>query len=125
MMDSLARDADRLDRRRRIVADCRAAGTEDLRLLADVIDRQAAGDDISVDDFLCWGWAARLEARDGIIREARQRFFPDEPRWTAAQKIARLARTLRRASAGTLDQIALDDPRYLIAAALATGLPLP
>ena len=76
MTANAARDDDRLDRRRRIVADCRASGTADLLLLADMIDRQAAGDDISIDGFLGGGWAARLEARDETIRRAHQKYFP-------------------------------------------------
>lgn len=125
MTRNLARDDNRLDRRRRIVSDCRTAGTPDLLLLADMIGRQEGGEDISIDDFLGWGWAARLWARDEKIRQAHQKYFPSDPPMRAAKKFVRMARDLQRASDRTLEQIGLDDPRHLIAEALQTGLTFP
>ena len=90
-----------------------------------MIGRQEAGDDISIDDFLGWGWAARLEARDAKIRQAHQQYFPSDPPMRAAKKLVRMARDLQRASDRTLEQIGLDDPRRLVAEALQTGLTFP
>jgi len=114
-----------IERRRRIVADCRTAGTRDLLLLAEAIERQSAGDDISIDDFLGWGWAARLGARNQKLCEVHQQFFPADLPTTAAKKIVRLARDLKRANTGTLEKIGLDDPRRLIVQAMKTGLAFP
>jgi hypothetical protein len=103
------------------VAESLTDGDEDQRWLADAI-AEAVKEGGSLDEKLGIRWEQRLGARDALIREVHQRFFPHDTPYAAAVKLAKLAKDVRKTLvAGRLDQIALDDPRRLIAEAIAIG----
>jgi hypothetical protein len=96
-------------------------GDEDQRWLAGAI-AEALNEGASLDEKLGVRWEQRLGTRDALIREVHQRFFPHDTPYAAAMKLATLAKDVRKARiAGRLDQIALDDPRRLIAEAIDIG----
>jgi hypothetical protein len=68
----------------------------------------------------------RLGHRDALLRELHQRFFPEDSSYEAAKKIERLVKEVKKAQQlGKLDQIALDDPRHLIAEAIKARHQIP
>ena len=107
------------------VAASLADGDEDQRWLADAI-AEAIKEGGSLDEKLGIRWEHRLGARDALVREVHQRFFPEDTPYAAAVKLTKLAKDVRKArTAGRLNQIALDDPRRLIAEALDIGPAFP
>jgi hypothetical protein len=72
------------------------------------------------------GWANRLRARDEMIRQTYDRHFANQTPYVAAGRLERLAKDVTKLRAlGRFDQIALDDPRRLVAQAMDIGLPFP
>jgi hypothetical protein len=107
------------------VAESLSDGDPDQRWVAEAI-REAIEEGGSLDEKLGIRWDQRLGTRDALIREAHQRFFPHDTPYAAAAKLAMLAKDVRKArAAGGLDQIALDDPRRLIAEAIDIGPAFP
>lgn len=111
--------------RLRLLADALASGNEDQRWLGATID-QVLDQGGSFDEAFGVTWAHRLGARDRKIREIHRRYFPDDEPYAVATKLEKLKKDLEKIqAAGRFDQIALDDPRRLIAEAMELGLPSP
>jgi len=109
-----------IHRLRRLAA-ALSAGDADHRWLCEAIN-EAIEDGGSLDERLGITAAKRLGARDALIREVHQRYFPGDNPYAAAAQIHRLAREVEKlARQGRLDQIAIDDPRHLIADAIGIG----
>jgi hypothetical protein len=115
-----------LDRLRRAAERCRTSADADVAWLGEAIagalDNRAAGDPAPLDQALGLGWSELLGYRDRRLREVHQKHFAGLSLRAAGKEIERLARSARSIRP---EEIAIGDPRRLIAEAAATGLGIP
>jgi hypothetical protein len=114
---------------RQAVAQCRVSGDDAAWLagkISDLLDDWERGDRADFETAFELNLGSLLKHRDDCLREAHRRHFANLPLMSAARKIEKIARELRRRPS-TIDptQIALDDPKRLIAEAIVSWGDIP